>query len=53
MITYIKDGEEITIEREETEEELKERIKFYRQHNYKIKKVVKKCVTVCWIDVNY
>lgn len=53
LITYVKDGEEVTIERTETEEELKERIKCYRRNNYKIKNVIMEVVTVSYVSVNY
>lgn len=53
LITYIEDGEEKTIERTETEEELHERIKCYRRNNYKIKKVIKEVVTINYVEVKF
>lgn len=53
IITYIKDGEEITIERTETEQEMHERIACYRRHNYKIKSVLKEVITVSYVEVKY
>ena len=54
VITYIdENGDLTTIERTETEEELKQRIKYYRQHNYKIKSVVKEVITTSYVAVNY
>lgn len=53
IITLFIDGEEKTIERTETYEELKERIKCYRRNNIKIKYVVKEVVVVHRVSVPY
>jgi hypothetical protein len=53
IITYIQDGEEKTIERIETEEEMHERIKCYKRNNIKIKMVVKEVVTVSYVEVKW
>lgn len=53
FITFKENGEEKTIERIETEKELKERIKAYKQHNIKIIKVLKECIITCYIELNF
>ncbi len=54
IITYINAiGELMTIERTLTEEEFKERIKRYRQINFKIKSVVKEVITISYVEVKY
>lgn len=54
VITYLDEkGDLQTIERTETEEELRERIKCYRRHNYKVKSVVKEIVTISYARVDY
>lgn len=52
IITYINAvGEKMTIERKETEEELQERLQFYRDHNFEIIKVLKEVITITYEEV--
>lgn len=45
-ITYIDDkGKCKTIERTETMDELKERLKFYKEHDFQIMAVIKEVIT--------
>lgn len=51
--TIVEDGEIKYVDRVETEEEMHNRVKCYRQNNIKVKKVVKECSTTMWIDVQF
>lgn len=54
IITYINAvGELMTIERTETDEELRARIKNYRQNNFKIISIFKEVITKSYAEVNY
>ena len=50
IITYIENGEEKTITRIETEEELKERIATYIMKDIIIKRILKKVVIIRYIE---
>lgn len=54
IITYVNAvGELMTIQRTETEKELKERIDNYKKNNFKIIKILKEVITTSYVEVEY
>lgn len=50
VITYEKNGKEEAVTRIETEKDLKDRISYYKEHNIKIKRILKKVVIIRYIE---
>ena len=53
IITYIQNNEAKTIERTETEEELKERIKTYKKNNIEIIEILEKIISIDYKTIKF
>lgn len=53
IYTIVEDGETKWVDRVETEQEMHNRVKCYRQNNIKVEKVVKECTTSILLDVKF